>query len=45
MTRGLPWRRPRYELVLLVLVAFVALSPVQEITAQDTSRLCLTGAL
>jgi hypothetical protein len=40
----LPWRRPRYVLALLALVAFVALTPNHSIDAQDTSRLCLTGA-
>jgi hypothetical protein len=40
-----PWRRPRYELALLALVAVAALSPVHAVNAQDTSRLCLTGAL
>ena len=41
----LPWRRPRHELVLLALVAAVALTPVRIVSAQDTSRLCLTEAL
>ena len=40
----LPWRRPRYELALLALVAVAALTPVHEVTAQDRTRLCLTGA-
>ena len=42
---GLPWRRPRRELLLLVLVAAAALSPVYAIDAQDVSRVCLTQAL
>jgi hypothetical protein len=43
--RPLPWRRPRYELTLLALVAVAALTPVYVLDAQDISRLCLTGAL
>ena len=42
---GLPWRRPRRELLLLALVAAATLSPVYAIDAQDVSRLCLTQAL
>ena len=42
--RGTPWRRPRYESLLLVLVAVAALSPVYGIS-QDASRLCLTRAV
>ncbi len=42
---ALPWRRPRHELLLLMLVASVALTPVHATSAQDTSRLCLTSAL
>ena len=45
MTPALPWRRPRHELALLALVALAVLSPVHAIGAQDTTRLCLTGAL
>ena len=41
----LPWRRPRYELALLALVAVAALLPVQHQSPQDESRLCLTRAL
>ena len=41
----LPWRKPRHELLLLVLVAFAALSPVYVVSTQDVSRLCLTRAL
>ena len=38
----LPWRRPRHELLLLLLVAAAVLSPVYVISPQDVSRLCLT---
>src|SRR5947209_20321880 len=41
----MPWRRPRHELLLLVLVAAVALSPAYVVSTQDASRLCLTRAL
>ena len=41
----LPWRRPRGELLLLVLVALVALPQVQQPNTQDVSRLCLTRAI
>ncbi len=41
----LPWRRPRHELLLLVLVALVALPQVQQPNTQDVSRLCLTRAI
>jgi uncharacterized membrane protein len=41
----LPWRKPRHELLLLVLVGVVALSPVYGINSQDASRLCLSHAL
>jgi hypothetical protein len=40
-----PWARPRFEVVLLVLVAFVALSPIVAPESQDKSHLCLTEAL
>ena len=42
---ALPWGRPRYELLLLALVAVVALSPVVGVDAQDQSRLCFSEAL
>jgi hypothetical protein len=42
---GLPWGRPRHELLLLALVAVAALSPVHAPNSQDQSRLCLTRAL
>ncbi len=42
---GLPWRRPRRELLLLALVAAATLTSVAPIGAQDVSRLCLTEAL
>jgi len=40
----LPWRKPRNELALLVLVGVVALLPVYTFYAQDQSRLCLAQA-
>lgn len=39
------WRRPRHELLLLVLVAVATLSVVHPAGAQDTSRMCLTEAI
>jgi hypothetical protein len=42
---GLPWARPRYEVLLLALVAIAALSPAYGVDTQDQSRLCLTQAL
>jgi hypothetical protein len=45
VSRRLPWRRPRYELALLALVAVAALTPIHDVNAQDSSRLCVTGAL
>lgn len=41
----LPWRRPRFELLLLALVAIVALAPVIPYDEQDNSRVCLAQAL
>src|SRR5690242_19035332 len=41
----LPWRKPRFELALLLLVALAALSPVVRAGSQDTSRLCLSRAM
>ncbi|HEY2219928.1 MAG TPA: hypothetical protein VGH35_11335 [Gaiellaceae bacterium] len=38
--RGLPWRRPRHEVLALALVAVVACSVVQRINVQDESRTC-----
>ncbi len=43
--RQLPWRRPRFEVLLLALVAVVALSPVDHVSDPDASRLCLSQAL
>ena len=43
--KPLPWGRPRAEVVILVVVAAVALSPVYVTDVQDISRLCLTRAL
>jgi hypothetical protein len=45
MNGRLPWARPRYELLLLALVAVAALSPVYVVSTQDVTRLCLTQAL
>jgi hypothetical protein len=42
---ALPWRKPRHELLLLMLVAVAALSSVYVVSTQDISRLCLTRAL
>src|SRR5262249_40518362 len=42
---ALPWRKPRHELLVLVLVAAAALLPVYAVGAQDNSRLCLSQAL
>ena len=42
---ALPWRRPRYEVVLLALVAVAALLPVAHESPQDVSRLCLSQAI
>jgi hypothetical protein len=44
-TAPLPWRRPRFELPLLALVAAAALSPVYHAADADASRVCLTRAL
>jgi hypothetical protein len=41
----LPWARPRYELLLLALVAVAALSPIHALAAPDVSRICLTRSL
>jgi hydrogenase-4 membrane subunit HyfE len=41
----LPWARPRYELLLLALVAVATLSSVYVVSTQDVTRLCLTQAL
>src|ERR1700733_10611339 len=41
----LPLRQPAHELLLLALVAFVALSPVNHASDPDASRLCLSQAL
>ena len=35
----LPWARPRFELVLLVLVGIAALSTINPTSVQDVSRL------
>src|SRR5277367_4319196 len=40
-----PWRRPRRELLLLVLVALAALPVVQHIEAEDSTRMCLSIAV
>ena len=41
----LPWGKPRYELLLLLLVAAAALAPTNSVSVQDVSRICLTRAL
>lgn len=41
----MPWGRPKHELLLLVLVAVAALTPIYAVSAQDVSRLCLTRSL
>jgi hypothetical protein len=41
----IPWQRPRAEVLLLVLIAAVALSPVYGYSEQDNSRICLSRAL
>src|SRR5262249_40968907 len=42
---ALPWSRPRFEALLLTLVAVATLSPLFGFGDQDQSRLCLTEAL
>jgi len=42
---SLPWAKPRAELLLLVLIGAVALSPVTSYNEQDSSRICLSRAL
>jgi hypothetical protein len=42
---SLPWRRPRHELLLLLLVAVASLSVVQRVEGEDPTRMCLTAAL
>ena len=42
---GFPWRRPRRERIVLLLVAFATLTPVYVVSSQDLSRLCLTRAV
>ncbi len=42
---ALPWAKPRFELALLALVAFAALSSVYPGNTQDVSRLCLAHAV
>jgi hypothetical protein len=42
---GLPWARPRRELLLLALVAAAALSIVSPPSVQDSSRFCLTHGI
>jgi uncharacterized cupredoxin-like copper-binding protein len=45
VSRTLPWAAPRNELLVLALVAVVALSPVNVVSSQDVSRLCLSRAM
>ena len=40
-----PWRRPRRERLVLLLVALATLTQVSVVTTQDVSRLCLTRAI
>lgn len=42
---ALPWRRPRYELLILALVAVAVLPRVYEPISQDTTRICLSRAI
>lgn len=42
---AIPWRRPRRETALLLLVAVAALSSIYVVNAQDVSRLCLARAV
>src|SRR5579871_6797048 len=42
---ALPWAKPRYELALLALVAFAALSAVCPGDTQEVSRLCLAHSV
>jgi hypothetical protein len=42
---SLPWRKPKRELLLLALVAFVALSSVYVNSTQDLSHFCLSRAM
>jgi hypothetical protein len=45
VSRGFPWRRPRREGLLLLLVAVATLTPVYVVSSQDVSRLCLSRAI
>lgn len=45
MSSAQPWRRPRHELLLLVLVGLVAFAPLYDGETQDVTRLCLSTAL
>ena len=40
-----PWRRPKRERVVLLLIALATLTPVYVVSSQDLSRLCLTRAI
>lgn len=40
-----PWRRPRRERLLLLLVALAALTPIYVASSQDVSRLCLSRSM
>lgn len=44
-TESFPWRAPRHERLILVLVALAALTPIYGVTAQDVSRLCLSRSV
>ena len=42
---ALPWRKPRFELLVLALAAFAALTPLNGTSSQDVSRVCLARVL
>ena len=42
---AIPWRRPRHELLLLLLVAAAVFLPVYALNPQDQARICLALAI
>ena len=42
---SVPWRKPRREVLLLVLVAVTALAPIYRVNPQDTTRTCGSEAI
>jgi hypothetical protein len=42
---SVPWRKPRHEVLLLVLVAVTAFAPIYSLNPQDTTRTCLSKAI